>query len=79
MDIHKSMDNQRLISIKTWISISITVDLWKSIYGYATDSRTRARRQNSDLSNLNLTLPNLNSKKPTPILGLKVKQAKSAI
>jgi len=28
---------------KSWISIWITVDLWKSMYGYAIDSQTRER------------------------------------
>ena len=41
VDIHAYMDNWRTDIKKSWISMLISVDFWKSMHGFAIDSRTR--------------------------------------
>jgi len=43
MDIHTCIDTWRHIQ-KSWISMLISVDFWKSMYGYAMDSLTRVQQ-----------------------------------
>ena len=40
VDIHACMNHWRHIQ-KSWISVLISVDFWKSMHGFAMDSRTR--------------------------------------